>query len=73
MDLKLTSLERAFQLAKSGNCATIEDIRRALRSEGYGTEQIVGPALLRQLRAILATSRPATMDTSRDPRRVGDS
>lgn len=73
MDLKLTSLERAFQLAKSGNCATIEDIRRALRSEGYGTEQIVGPALLRQLRSIVATSRPASVDMSRDPRSAGES
>ena len=48
-----TPLERAFELAKSGRCRTTEDIFVVLKREGYPTEQIVGPWLLRQLRMII--------------------
>jgi hypothetical protein len=35
MDSKVTALERAFQLARSGKMATIEDIKKRLKQEGY--------------------------------------
>jgi hypothetical protein len=47
-----TAIERAFELANSGECAGVEDIKGRLRKEGLRTDQITGPSLLRQLRAI---------------------
>jgi predicted membrane GTPase involved in stress response len=54
MNLKLTAVERAFQLAGSGEVATLSDLRARLRREGYDLNHIVGPALLRQLRTLIA-------------------
>jgi hypothetical protein len=58
----LTSLERAFELAKSGSCGSLEDLKRALVSEGYSTNQIVGRSLTNQLRALL-NSAPSKQPT----------
>ena len=61
MDNKRTELERAFDLAKSGACASIDDLRRCLKLEGYSLHQVTGPSLNKQLRAlILEAQRPAT-------------
>lgn len=49
-----TPLERAFELARSGKCRTVDDIRRALHSEGYVTAQIQGPLLRKQLRDLIS-------------------
>jgi hypothetical protein len=49
MDHNITALERAFQLAKSGECDSIDDLKKRLRAEGYSTSQIVGRELARQL------------------------
>jgi hypothetical protein len=35
MTLHPTVVERAFQLAKAGKCATVPQITRTLRQEGY--------------------------------------
>ncbi len=51
-----TSLERAFQLARSGQYSTTDEIRTVLRAEGYATEQLTGPELLKQLRTLLDES-----------------
>ena len=48
-----TSLERAFELAKSAQCTTVRAIKRQLFDEGYSTHQITEAAVLDQLRAIL--------------------
>ena len=53
MTPNITPLERAFALAKSGRCRTTEDIYTVLKKEGYPTEQVVGPWLLRQLRTAI--------------------
>lgn len=53
MDSNVTALERAFSLAKSGACTTVGEIRIALKAEGYTIEQIIGPALNRQLKALI--------------------
>lgn len=50
----LTTLERAFELAKSGKCGSVDDIRRALISEGFRVSQLEGPLLRRQLRDLIA-------------------
>ena len=53
MNANLRVLERAFELARSGRCRTIEDIHRQLKAEGYSTSQITGPWLLRQIRSLI--------------------
>jgi hypothetical protein len=57
MDQNVSAIERAFQLAKSGSCETVEIIKRQLRTEGYGITQITGSALLRQLRTLIKAAR----------------
>jgi hypothetical protein len=53
MDLRLTTLERAFQLAKSGLPNSVHDIKKRLSAEGYATFQITGKALTKQLLALI--------------------
>jgi DNA-binding HxlR family transcriptional regulator len=53
MDGTKTTLERAFELAKSGQCFSMDDIRRKLSSEGYSLGQMTGATLSRQLRALM--------------------
>lgn len=57
MNPNKTTLERAFELAKSGRYTTNGEIKQVLAREGYAASQITGPALMRQLREILAASR----------------
>ena len=47
-------LERAFQLANSGKCVTVEEICLRLGAEGYleSKSQLSGPALRRQLKKL---------------------
>jgi len=52
-----TALERAFQLAESGKCSTVAEIRMALSHEGYSLSQIAGPTLLRQLRELIRKTK----------------
>src|ERR1700684_2632783 len=45
----VSAIERAFELARSGECKTIAQIRSRLSREGYDQDQILGPQLSRQL------------------------
>ena len=47
MDHSVTALERAFQVAKSGKCSSIADLKKQLRAEGYPIAQITGRTLAR--------------------------
>lgn len=47
-----TALERAFEMANSGQFHGISDIVRRLKAEGHGSQQIEGESLRRQLRAL---------------------
>ncbi len=58
MDNRMTALERAFQLARSGEVLTIKEIIGALRREGYAISQIEGPTLKRQLKDLIRAARP---------------
>lgn len=58
MALTPTPLERAFELAHSGDCRSIDEIRDRLKKEGLRTDQITGPTLLRQLREICRLAAP---------------
>jgi hypothetical protein len=57
MDHNITALERAFQLAESGECDSVEDLKKRLKAEGYSTKQIVGRELARQLRGLITVAR----------------
>lgn len=57
IDHTKTTLERAFEIARVGDCRTITDIRRQLRDEGYAVQQIDGRALGKQLMGIARKSR----------------
>jgi hypothetical protein len=57
MDHNTTQLERAFQLAKSGDCRSVEDLKKRLEAEGYQTNQVFGRVLSRQLHALIKKAR----------------
>jgi hypothetical protein len=59
MDPSTTELERAFQLAKSGECRSVDEIRKKLSQEGYYATQVTGKGLMRQLQAIMAAGLKA--------------
>jgi hypothetical protein len=57
VDPNTTALERAFELAKSGNVATIDALRRQLKAEGYSDAKVIGKALTTQLRGLIDASQ----------------
>jgi hypothetical protein len=59
MDPNVTALERAFQLARSGLYASVEEIKKQLRAEGFSTAQVTGGVLSRQLKTLIRTAREA--------------
>ncbi len=52
-----TLIERAFELAKSGECENLSVLRKQLHAEGYAEYLLVGPSLSRQLRDLCATAQ----------------
>jgi len=55
-----TPLERAFELARSGDFENVALIIRRLTNDGYdGPEQLAGPALRKQLRHLIQEARSA--------------
>jgi hypothetical protein len=63
MDQKITALERAFQLARSGDVAGLSDIITSLNREGYYASQIEGPVLKRQLTDLIKAARKGSADS----------
>lgn len=49
-----TTLERAFELARSGTCADVGEIRLTLKRERFDQIEahLAGPSINRQLRAL---------------------
>ena len=62
MNQTMTALERAFELAKSGKCDGVSDIKKMLKSEGYSLSQIEGGTLRKQLSALIKAAK-ADADT----------
>jgi hypothetical protein len=62
MKLPPTALERAFELARSGGCAGLADIRRSLRAEGFSDKQVYGRSLQKQLMDLCKKSGPASVE-----------
>jgi hypothetical protein len=57
MDHGITAIERAFQLATSGDCASVADIKKQLKTEGFSIAQITGGVLSKQLRALIQVAQ----------------
>ena len=57
MEHNITTIARAFQLAKSGDVASVSDIKKQLKAEGYRIDQIEGPTLSKQLRLLINTAK----------------
>jgi hypothetical protein len=64
VDGKVSALERAFQLARSGRLATVDDIKKQLRQEGYEVSSEYGSSLRSQLRELI---KAAPLDPSAPP------
>jgi hypothetical protein len=58
---RVTALERAFQIAKSGKCSSLTDLKKRLRAEGYSIAQITGRTLAKQLEVLIKTARRHTL------------
>jgi hypothetical protein len=54
------TIERAYQLAKSGECASLGDIRRRLSAEGCEqvTQHLSGRSIQQALRQLLGAGAP---------------
>jgi hypothetical protein len=70
MDPRTSELERAFQLAKSGACRSVDEIRKKLSQEGYYATQVTGKGLLRQLQGIIAAGLEARSAARERPGRA---
>lgn len=56
-----TTLERAFELARSGRFASVSDIRLALKRERFDQVEahLAGASIARQLRGLMEEARRA--------------
>jgi hypothetical protein len=59
---RMTTMERAFHLARSGKFTTITEVLTSLDREGYSAGQIQGPLLRRQLTDLIKAARPEPLD-----------
>jgi hypothetical protein len=59
MDYKITSLERAFQMARSGKYASVAEIKKQLNVEGFSAAQVTGAVLSRQLKELIRAAQEA--------------
>jgi hypothetical protein len=66
MTLRMTTIERAFELASSGNYVSVSEIRKQLDSEGFYTSQITGGVLLRQLRNLMQQAQKHSLAARED-------
>ena len=57
MPQRMTTMERAFDLARSGKFTTLTEIITTLDREGYSASQIQGPLLKRQLTDLIKAAR----------------
>jgi hypothetical protein len=57
MNQNISALERAFAIARSGQAATVDEIKAALNREGYLSNQLEGPLLRSQLKGFIKGAR----------------
>jgi len=73
VDSRISQLERAFELASSGRCASVADIKRKLREEGYMDDQVEGPSLFSQLNTLMKKSNGHASRNAARPSSSGSS
>lgn len=73
VDSRISQLERAFELASSGRCASVADIKRKLREEGYMDDQVEGPVLFGQLNSLMKKSNGQAVRNTARPTGSGSS
>jgi hypothetical protein len=61
-----TAIERAFDLARSGECSCILDLTQRLDREGYHCKQIYGPLLKKQLTSLIDEAKNAHIGDAAD-------
>jgi hypothetical protein len=67
MDRRVSPLERAFQLARSGQVSKLDDLRKTLKQEGYDADALyVGKSLKKQLNDLI---KAAAFERPADPQR----
>lgn len=59
MESGKSTLERAFELARSGRFETVSKLKLAVSAEGYDRRQLEGPALTRQLSGMIRSALDA--------------
>jgi len=59
MEANKSCLERAFEIARSGRAPNFLYLVKQLKSEGYGQDQIYGPALKKQLNDLIEKAKSA--------------
>ena len=59
MSNRPTALERAFEMARSGQYASVAEIKKQLVAEGFSTAQVTGGALSRQLKDLIRAAQEA--------------
>ena len=64
MKANMTAIERAFEIARSGQVTTVEAIRAQLKREGYERGWIVGRSLVSQLSDIINSARELMFRTA---------
>jgi hypothetical protein len=50
-------LERAFELARSGRVGSMDELRTALKREGFTGRQLEGPSLRKELVSLIKAAR----------------
>jgi hypothetical protein len=61
MQLNVSCVERAFQIARSSGFTRMEDVRQQLKHEGYTDHsfQLQGPTIRRQLQSTMMAAKNA--------------
>ncbi len=63
-----STIERAFEIAESQSVSSIDQLVRTLQTEGYSTNMLIGPLLMKQLRKRMTVApsltSPASIPTS---------
>jgi hypothetical protein len=57
MTFRPTTLERAFELARTGEYGNVSEIKARLQGEGYAPSQLEGPSLVRQIKALCTAAQ----------------
>jgi len=59
MKPNISVLERAFELARTGDYKNASEVKRTLAEEGYTIHQVTGPTLVRQINDLCNGRTPA--------------